>query len=282
MKKLTFLLFCLCLVLAACAPLADDSGLGAGFRFSTYGVNHNPGPEYWGTVGQRMSAKFPESQPETIWIVGNIYGQGTYLNFPCETDDPHIKCGYTDMNEQTFELFDRQGVRVWLQVEAGNADMDELIRIVMNQYKHHPSIVGFGVDVEWYKSTDGPLGIPITDEEAERWVKAVRAIDPEYRLFIKHWELEWMPPNYREGILFINDHQEFKSLTEMLENFNAWGAHFDPHPVGYQYGYLSDRGWWQTLQDPPGDIGRAILENNPNTRGLYWVDFTVLEMFPPE
>ncbi len=34
------------------------------------------------------------------------------------------------------------------------------------------------------------------------------------------------------------------------------------------------------LDDPPGDIGRAILDRVPNTEGLYWVDFTVLDLFP--
>jgi hypothetical protein len=255
--------------------------LGAGFRYSTYGTQEDHGPAYWASVGERMAAKFPGSRPQTIWIVGNIYDQGTYLNFPCETDDPNIKCGYVDMNEAALTLFDEKGVDVWLQVEAGNADIEEVIRIVLNQYKHHPCVLGFGMDVEWYKTTDGPLGVPISDEEAERWVKAVRAIDPNYRIFLKHWEIDWMPPTYREGILFVNDHQQFESQDAMIENFTAWGKHFAPHPVGYQYGYYADRVWWKNLQDPPGDIGRAILAQNPNTAALYWVDFTVLEVFPP-
>jgi hypothetical protein len=99
---------------------------------------------------------------------------------------------------------------------------------------------------------------------------------------LKHWEFEWMPPTARDGILFINDHQDFESLDAMLENFKAWGEHFEGYPVGYQFGYYSDAKWWRDSDDPPALIGKAILEQIPNARALYWVDFSVLEVFPPE
>jgi hypothetical protein len=184
------------------------------------------------------------------------------------------------MNAAALDLFDELGFRVWLQVEPGNANMDELIDIVINQYNHHPSVIGFGLDVEWYKSTIGPLGVPITDEEANRWVKAVRTHNPEYRLFLKHWEIDWMPPTVREGIYFINDTQDFDSLDALVENFSTWGKHFSPSPVGYQFGYETDRKWWRELEDPPFEIGDKLLKNIPNTQALYWVDFTITEVFP--
>jgi hypothetical protein len=138
------------------------------------------------------------------------------------------------------------------------------------------------LDVEWYQSPEGPLGVPITDEEARRWLEIVRSYNPAYLLFLKHWEIDWMPPNQREGIVFINDHQQFESLDAMLENFSAWGKHFAGYPVGYQFGYPSDRYWWREFDDPPGEIGKAILQNIDNTQALYWVDFTIHEVFPPK
>jgi hypothetical protein len=263
-------------------PPSDLAVLQAGFRYSSYGPSYNPGPEYWPYAGEQMAAKFTEATPSALWIVGILDGQGTYLNFNCETDDPNIRCGYADMNDAVFDLFDEKGFEVWLQVEPGNASMDELIGIVLNQYKDHPSVVGFGLDVEWYKSTNGPEGQPITDEEAKRWVESIRKIDPSYRLFLKHWDAEWMPPTYRDGIVFINDSQQFESLDQLMDDFTTWGETFAPAPVGYQYGYPADKKWWQELQDPPKDIGEAILEQIPNTTGLFWVDFTLLDMFPPK
>ena len=152
----------------------------------------------------------------------------------------------------------------------------------MSQYQHHPSVTGFGVDVEWYKSVDGPLGEPITDAEAERWVKAVRSHGNEYRLFLKHWEVDWMPPTYRDGIVFVNDAQQFDSLDALVADFAAWGAHFAPYPVGFQYGYPADKPWWRELEDPPGDIGRLLIEQIPDTSSLFWVDFSILDAFPAD
>jgi hypothetical protein len=229
-----------------------------------------------------MAAKFPDAKPAAIWIVGILDGEGTYLSFDCETEAPHIRCSYVDINEETLTLFDKKGFEVWLQVEPGNASVDELIDIVLNQYKHHPSVVGFGIDVEWFKSVDGPEGRPITDEEARRWVAAVRKHNPDYRLFLKHWEKDWMPPTERAGIFFVDDSQQFESLEQMVAEFSDWGEAFAPAPVGFQYGYPADKVWWQGLSDPPKDIGLALLENVPNTQGLFWVDFTILDLFPPK
>ena len=256
--------------------------LEAGFRFSAYGPQFNPGPEYWASVGEDMAAKFSGAKPAALWIVGVLDAEGTYLNFSCKTDDPNIRCGYTDMNEQTLTLFDEKGFGVWLQVEPGNASVDELIDIVLNQYKTHPSVIGFGVDVEWYQSTNGPQGEPISDEVAKRWVERIQTHDPNYRLFLKHWDQAWMPPTYRDGIFFIDDSQQFESFDAMVQEFTEWGNAFAPSSVGFQYGYPADRPWWKELQDPPKDIGQAILENVPNAQGLFWVDFTVLDMFPPK
>ncbi len=270
------------LFLASCTPMnSPEAALGAGFRYSSYGPAYNPGVEYWVSVGEQMAAKFTDARPATIWIVGILDGEGTYLSFDCKTDDPYIRCGYVDINEQTLNLFDEKGFQVWLQAEPGNANVDGLIDIVLNQYKHHPSVVGFGIDVEWYKSTNGPEGQPITDEEAKHWVAAIREHNPEYRLFLKHWEKNWMPPTEREGIFFVDDSQQFESFDQMLNEFEEWGKAFAPAPVGFQYGYPADKAWWQTMQDPPHDIGQALIDKVPNTQGLFWVDFTVLDIFPP-
>jgi hypothetical protein len=267
---------------AAPTSTAEPRTLGAGFRFSTYGIGTNPGPDYWISTGQQLSARFDGSHPEALWIVGNFLGDGvTYLSFHAETDDPNIISGYVDMNADTLDLFDQNGFKVWLQVEPANADMLTLIDLVLNQYKHHPSVIGFGVDVEWYKSDGDPLGTPITNEEAEAWVKAIRAHNPNYRLFLKHWETSYMPPTYRDGIVFINDSQHFESFDQFMDDFTAWGEYFAPSPVGYQYGYPADKPWWQELKDPPADIGNAILNKIPNTTSLFWVDFTIKEIFPP-
>ncbi len=255
--------------------------LGAGFRYSTYGPGFDPGPAYWVRVGQEMAGRFDRSTPEAVWIVGNFSGNGTVLTFPGETDELTIGFSASDQNEAALTLFDEQGIDVWLQVEPGDAPVDQLIDIMLDRYGDHPCVIGVGVDVEWYHSTGEPEGEAVPDELAREWVAAARAHDPAYRLFLKHWEIEKMPPTVRDGIVFIDDSQQFTSLDQMVDEFEAWGAAFAPAEVGFQYGYPDDESWWGELDDPPGDIGDAILERVPNTAGLYWVDFTVRQVFPP-
>ncbi|MCP4659959.1 MAG: hypothetical protein GY856_31535, partial [bacterium] len=73
-------------------PAAEaDHVLGAGFRYSVYGPEYDPGPSYWADVGERMAARFPGAVPEAIWIVGRLRGEGTELSFPAETAHPLIQ-----------------------------------------------------------------------------------------------------------------------------------------------------------------------------------------------
>ncbi len=257
--------------------------LGAGFRYSSYGPPYNPGPEYWLSVGQRMAAIFEGSEPQAIWIVGVMNGpKHTVLTFPCETDDLFITCGYVDMNEQALSLFDLNGVSVWLQVEPANADVNELLNIMLKQYSHHPSVIGAGIDGEWLENATDPEGRAVTDEEASQWVNTVHSYNPSYMLFLKHYRQDRMPSKIRDGIFFVDDSQQFESLDQMAVEFAEWGKTFSPSPVGFQFGYPADRKWWGNFTDPADEIGKRLLKDIPNTKGLFWVDFTVLDVFPPK
>ena len=267
---------------APSSPVVVDHPLGAGFRYSTYGPSQDPGPEYWLSVGERMAKRFPGSVPQAIWIVGNYSTGGTVLTFPGSDEDLRIHFSLEDGNEAALDAFDEAGLGVWLQVEPGDAPMERLIDIVLARYGDHPSVLGFGVDVEWYHSDGTPEGEAVGDTEAAAWVAAIRAHDPHFRLFLKHWETGMMPPTYRDGVVFVDDSQQFPSLEAMAAEFASWGRAFDPAPVGFQFGYPADEPWWGELDDPPTSLGEAILEGTPNTESLFWVDFTALDVFPPE
>ncbi len=261
--------------------LTPAEEIGAGFRYSTYGSRYDPGPAYWGRVGQEMAARFVGATPQAIWIVGNYAGKGAILTFPGVSDNLSIHFSPRDKNEEALTQFDQLGFKVWLQVEPGDAPVEELAGLLLEQYNHHPSVVGVGVDVEWFHSTGEAGGRAVTDEEAASWLSAVRAHNSRYRLFLKHWQIEMMPPTLRDGLLFVDDSQGHESLDELAAEFAAWGAAFAPAPVAFQYGYQSDRAWWKELSDPPGDIGKRLLAVAPNTEALFWVDFTVRQVFPP-
>jgi len=259
--------------------------LGAGFRCSIYSKRVDPGPEYWTLVGREMAARFPGARPEAIWIVGRINGNGTQLPFPVPDDvgDPLITgSNEQDRGEAALNLFDELGFRVWLQVEPRFASAEKLLNLVLKRYSHHPSVIGVGIDVEWNKSIDPDGGEPVSDAEASAWLALARSYNLSYRLFLKHWLPEKMPPTVRDGILFVDDSQVFPTMDPMIDEFAQWGKAFAPSPVAFQIGYPSDRPWWHQLSDPPKDIGMRILKVVPNTQAIFWVDFSVLEVFPPQ
>jgi hypothetical protein len=265
------------------SPTPQPAALRAGLRASDYGIEPWPSPQWWGESLESMAGRFPDADGAIILIVVTTAGArgcvAHFVNPTPETETPgvvYFEAGYEDL----LTSFDERGIQVWLQVEPGTCDMEMLIDLVMQRYGHHPSVIGFGVDVEWYGPSEDPEGYPVTDEEAQAWVEATRAYNPGYQVFLKHWLPEKLPPTARDGLVFIDDSQQFESVDQMLDEFAVWGEHFTPAPVGFQYGYPADQKWWDDFDDPPGDIGSAILERVPNTADLYWVDFTAYQIWP--
>lgn len=258
----------------------------AGFRASrvnsSYPGNQFPNDNYWVGVGKGMSGKFSNAVPSSIWIVSlyDIDGK-TRLGFPYKSEtNPQIVGSDFDMNESYLERFDREGFKIFLQVEPGSADVDTLMDIVLKRYGHHSCVIGFGVDIEWYQADKFINGNKVTDETARQWEVHLKNYNKDYILFLKHFWPEWMPPKYRGNIVFIDDGQEFKSLADMKNNFKAWADSFPGSKVGFQYGYPTDENWWLYLNDPAKTIGDTLLVSIPNIAGLYWVDFSVTKIFP--
>lgn len=291
MNSLILVILLTCISVSGCESNCKDSQSDqpikkkidlerAGFRYSSYGVHYNPGAAYWLSVGNRISSYFKNTKPQCVWIVGEVKGEGISLNFPVETNSELIQYSAIDQNEETFNLFDKKGVEVWLQVEPGNAPVEELIHLMLKRYSHHKCIIGVGVDVEWYKSTKRADGKAVTDQEANKWLSIIQSYDKNYQLFLKHWLIEKMPPTARKDILFIDDSQELGSLQNMKDEFKQWAKAFHPSKVSFQVGYESDKLWWKKFDNPPQTIGNSLVGEIKNMEALFWVDFTVLEVFP--
>ena len=79
------------------------------------------------------------------------------------------------------------------------------------------------------------FGVKVDDRSAEAWEKVVKKHNSLYKLFLKHWNRKWMPPNYRGDIVFVNDAQMFKNLDAMIKKFVIrWADFFKPNMVFFQ------------------------------------------------
>lgn len=264
----------------------SDSGRLAGFRASrilqSYPGNQFPSSAYWSAAGKWVAGKFTNAHPAGVWIVSLYISNGTtQMNFPSGgLSLPYVNFISVDHNEAYLQHLDQEGYKIWLQVEPGAASVDTLISIVLNRYKHHPCVAGFGVDVEWLDTHLHSGGRKVTDAEAQRWEAKVKAVNPGYTLFLKHYGQSWMPPAYRGDIMFIDDSQMFTSLNQLVNEFKSWGNKFAPNKVGFQIGYPKDSVWWNKLSDPVRDIGTPLFQNIPNCAFVAWVDFTLTRVFP--
>jgi hypothetical protein len=269
------------------AAVTVPPGMRAGLRASSYGISPYPPPTWWVDSIRSMAGRFPGSQGEQVAVVVEVSGGGgrtkCWAHFPNPQPGrvwPNVTFDANDLYAPAFDAFDAAGIKVWLQVEPASCDVPMLIDLVMSRYGARPSVVGFGVDVEWYRKDISRDGKAVTDAEARDWVTRTAGFRSGALVFLKHWLASKMPPLERNGLVFIDDSQGHGSLTNLVNEFRAWGQAFAPAPVGFQYGYRSDKKWWGKLPDPPLTIGNALLDQIPNTRDLVWVDFTATDIWP--
>jgi len=258
---------------------ANQPGRLLGWRLSMYSHQQDKKPTYWVDTARAISTEVPHSDPSGVWIIGKAQGASTILTFPSSTSHRHIQFTSTDQNEKYLTAFDNAGLKIWLQVEPANANIGTLIDLVLGRYKNHSCIIGFGVDVEWYETSEYNNGKPVTNTEAQSWLNKVKS-HGNYRLFLKHWLPSKLPTIQPDGLVFISDSQDFSNLDDMVQEFKEWGQHFSQSNVCFQIGYEADRIWWSKIGDPVGTIARTLISNVPNCEGVYWVDFTILEVFP--
>ena len=275
-------------------------GIRIGFAAAQFSVAPPfPGHEYWAKAGKLASDKFPGATAEGVWVIGGVLQGGIcYLNFPSSTQYSNIAFASTDENEPYLDYFDSQGISIILQVEPGLADVDTILKLVLDQYAHHPCVSGVGVDVEWNQAPAYWEGRPVTDEEAARWYKLINTYawrskthaslwerlfgtaEKKYVLALTHWKTEKMPPTYREGIYFLYDGFRFKSESDMMRYCIDWGQSYPDNPVGYYIGFPDDRFWWGSNSDPCFTLGERLMKNIGNAKGVYWMGTSIRDICP--
>ena len=277
-------------------PRPDDKyspGAGkiewAGFRFSEGGVKDNygkiPDGDSWVEFVQKMKSNFnDDAKPTVILIVSqncdDEKGKPVINSFGFPAPKGYSKTKYIEYDdkdkfENILTVFDQKGINVWLQVEPGDNDLIELAKIVFKQYGHHTCVKGFGIDLEWWYRGEDEKGTKLSDEKAKEIVDYIRSINPKYTVFAKHWETEFMPKTYRDGMIFVDDRQDFETISNMKNEFKEWADTFSENPVMFQIGYEADEHLWVKS---PVDFAKTIINEVTKYNehvGILWVDFTM-------
>ncbi|HXF11406.1 MAG TPA: YncE family protein [Desulfuromonadaceae bacterium] len=181
-----------------------------------------------------------------------------------------------EVTEQIFLRMDDRGVDVFIEIYPRKTDdvpsaIDELLK----KYQQHKCVRGLCVDLEYYK--------PAADDLAKIWDEKIKSYNPVYRLALKHWEQNYMPPKYRgKGDLIFIDTSSEAPIDDLNKGFASWANHFAPVACAFQVGYPADEdamngtntnGWWK-LKDPVRDWANGILSNISTTNqelGFLWV-----------
>lgn len=232
----------------------------------------NLGPkEEWAHVIYNVANKAPGARPWVNWGVGSWPEHNAPLS-----DEKH---------EEHLAYFDALGVDVFLEVRPGSASVTGLIDTYLKKFGKHPSIKGFGVDLEFYQWKGNK------NDDAKAMDDKLKSYNPAYRLFFKHWEAGNMP-TYRgkNDMIFFSTSSESSpaTLIQGHANFcNSFTATGTPTVAcGFQIGYPADEplgdnhvhngpyDGWSKWQDPIKEWSDALLKavTSPTAElGFVWV-----------
>jgi len=271
----------------------------AGWRTSNYGIEDptavaQDNSAYYIEAARGMALKFPDSRPGGIYTIGYIDESGTAMPSQLEStlgimNYVHYDSANADP-EVMLTAFDAAGLDIILAIEPGNADINELATKILNKYKQHPSVKGFGLDNEWYKGENGDVAM--TSKEAITFRDAIKAVNPNYKVLIKHYDTSKLPKGISD-VTYLTDTCGFSSENEAIADYIAWANYFSDSEVAYQLGYDEmqcgeNSSWWKELGPAPYGYGQAAVHitnhikdatDNP-IYSIYWADFTILTQFP--
>ena len=212
-----------------------------------------------------VNNQFPGSKAWTTLAVGDL----SHL-------EPVAKSFSEKDQESYLNAMDKRNVSVFIELfPFKKQDVCLAIENWVEKYKHHKSVIGVGIELEYFGKA--------TDSLAKAWDVKIKSIKPSYRMFLRHYSATYMPPIYRGkgDLIFIDDASE-GTREELNKGFATWAKYFAPTACVFQIGYPADEdamdgnnasGWWK-LKNPIKEWGNEILAlaDHPNQElGLIWV-----------
>ena len=258
-------------------PANGADVLWAGLRSSSYGPGIGgidfPPKGKWETGMNEVASNWNTAVPASIWGVSEVRycsdgvpeACGTTFEFadPGGINDQYIGFDATKRDHHEYlNLFDAAGIKVFLGIEPGWADIDKAIEIALDEYGYHPSVAGVSVDIEFYHF-DADFGntdpantqLKVSYDDAERWEMLVKNYDPHMQLVLKHFFSTDLDGGYYGDIIFVDDTQDMGSLNGLLEGNGGgegmidFARAFPNNDVMYQIGYPAD--WFDNSSSTP-------------------------------
>lgn len=174
------------------------------------------------------------------------------LKFPFKSRGVLYSATSTDLVERYLSKFESDGIQVILSIQPLNADINQLIGIVLSRYSYHKNIIGINVDMEWKKS-----GTPyhVSNEERDIWLKEIKKYNNNYKLFLTYFEDYTYFPDDHPDIVILYD-GEADTQTNLLSQYQELAKHYST--TGIYTGYLTSI--------PPAASVEQIINVASNTK----------------
>jgi hypothetical protein len=239
----------------------------------------NVDPAGWHNAVKSMADLWPGAQQMIFMTASTVVKGGSKMEFPADgKSKPKVSFGTADALEKYLAHFDDVGIKAYLILRPGLADVADLIGLTMDRYKQHKSLAGIDVSIMYIDQPDPNKyweGRKVTDAEGEAWEKKVKSYGEDKNLVLMHWDEAVMPPAYKGSIIFGDESSEATIAELTAEYKNTWAPRLAPNLSFFFIGAEEDRtahGNWSKLKNPPKEFGEAVAAAVPTDMGIFWID----------
>ena len=186
-------------------------------------------------------------------VVAQAHSNGlVYLPFPFQNTGFLYSTTTTDLVETYLSEFETAGLGVILSVQPLEADIKQLIGIILSRYGSHNNILGINIDIEWKES-----GTPyhVSNTERDTWLSEMKKYNANYKLFITYFQDYTYFPDDHPDLVVLYD-GEADTETNLLKQYQDLAKHYST--TGMYTGYSSST--------PPVASDEQIISAGPNTR----------------
>ncbi len=169
----------LILILALMALVAGSAGAAS----ANYAVGVWDNFDYSKPIDYWTSSARSFGGDATVIDLAVVQARDGYaaLPFPFSGSGTLRSVSDTDLLEPYLRRLDSEGIGVILSLQPMDADITDLIGIILGRYGHHRCLAGINVDLEW-KQTGNPQHA--SNQERDAWTGKINSYGTNLKLFL--------------------------------------------------------------------------------------------------